>query len=430
MKIVKSFSSQVKRETLEIKSNATKFEFTRFEIPIAQYAVTMMIKKLSSALLVDPTSSFLNPPSSTTIKTNYNEKTVVFNDVQAYFPQGILSAIYFYSSGVYRVEIGGTSKKNLNFLADEFSTSLRKANFYQGKCLKIAPDGMQFISPPAVSFRDVVLPEAVMKGYKMNTVDFLCDPKMQKITKKRGIILHGPPGVGKTTLIEATFSALSKEKITSVFVAGDSFRRFSMDQAFNFVTKYLTPCMLVMEDFDLIAPHRDGNASRFIGEVLSWLNGIEEIDKPIVVVGTTNRFDILDKAATRPCRFDRHYEIKVPDKNLVKKLWKSMLPGVPVNGVMKHIGEVTGAHIREIANTAKMIHERTKKPMNEAAELAVKEVSESFLLLTQKGVVGFNTHEDGKSPQVSTEIERSENLREIMEKREGGVQREACEGGG
>lgn len=408
--------STVSDKTTDRKTHGTQFTFTGYEINIARYAVTALVKE--SIMLGCPVSSLVDSPSTIGIETNVKERTIVYDNVLATFEQGILCGIYFGQSNIYRVEIVSETKSGLNNLVRKFGYELERSNFYQGRCLKIGERGINFIDVPVIKLDDVVLPEKVRVGFLDNTVHFLTCPKMHKITKKRGIILYGPPGTGKTSLVSATFNKLNEEKVTCLYVAGDSFRRVGFDETFRFVLKYLAPCMVVLEDFDLLAFDRNMGNKGIIGDILSWLNGIEDMKKPLCIVGTTNRFDVLDVAATRPCRFDRHYKIDFPSEKEVVELWEKMV-GTNVNGIKKYVGKVTGAHIREIANTTKMMVARTGNSIEDCAEKALEEVVDSFLMVMPKGVGFQPERSNGEEPGDLKVQGGQESLGDMIHKRTG-----------
>jgi hypothetical protein len=383
--------SKVIDKTLDMPAHTVDYLFGIYERYIAMYAITHLIRTYKPRLLANSAESISHAPSTLTIETDRDELTVVYNNVLAVFDQGVIEAQYLPEPRLYQVVIGSGNKEDLDFLVDAFANAQERSNFFQGKCLKFNPIGFDFIAPPEATFEDVVLPEAMLREYRMNTIEFLQNQHMQRVTKKRGVILSGKPGVGKTTLISATFNELQKQGITCIFFAGDCLGRMPISQVFSFIIKYLTPCALAMEDFDLIAPSRADRGSRFIGEILSFLNGIESVEKPLVVIGTTNRFEVLDEAATRPCRFDRHWVIEVPNKETITMLWAKMMPGVPVDGILEkaEAQKVTGAHIKEIANTTLMLHAATGEPMEKCAARAVDEVCKSFLIISPKRSMGF-----------------------------------------
>ena len=77
--------------------------------------------------------------------------------------------------------------------------------------------------------------------------------------------------------------------------------------------------------------------------------------------------------------------------------------GTSPNGIKNYVGKVTGAHIREIANTARMMSEATGKSVGECAEQALEEVIESFLLVMPKAVGFQPNQESGEMPGESIE---------------------------
>jgi len=180
-----------------------------------------------------------------------------------------------------------------------------------------------------------------------------------------------------TTLISALFNHLLNKKVTCIFVTSDSFRRFSVDDVFSFINKYLAPAILVFEDIDLVGYDRKFGISSVIGPLLSSLSGIEAPRKPIVVVGTTNRIGSLDKAMTRPCRFDRKLHIDYPKEEELKELFEKF-SGKPAPKKLLEQKKLTGAHVKEICNTAQLLALQNKGRFEDYVDQAIDTVVESF----------------------------------------------------
>ncbi|CAN8100134.1 unnamed protein product [Discula destructiva] len=149
---------------------------------------------------------------------------------------------------------------------------------------------------------------------------------------KRGIILHGLPGNGKTISIRALINALSKrqpEPIFSLYVKSLDHcngPKYSIQMIFA-MARQMAPCVLIFEDLDSMVT--DKVRSYFLNEV----DGLESNDG-ILMIGSTNHLDRLDPAiAKRPSRFDRKYHFKLPDeqeRTLYCEYWHRKLEKHPL----------------------------------------------------------------------------------------------------
>ncbi len=144
---------------------------------------------------------------------------------------------------------------------------------------------------------------------------------------KRGIILHGTPGCGKTISIKALMNALDKRSppVASLYVKTFTTRcpgeEYSIREIFQ-KARVMAPCMLVFEDLDSLV--KDKIRSYFLNEV----DGLED-NNGILMVGSTNHLDRLDPGISkRPSRFDRKYHFKIPayeERILYCEYWKKKL---------------------------------------------------------------------------------------------------------
>jgi len=407
-------------KTIDLATNkpnfSTSFSFTEYETNITCYALTKMVQ--DHAKVAGDIRRLTDNPSTTTIETNINERTKVFRDIIAIFDSGCIIGVYIMNQNNYIVEILSSTKEGLVELESLFSKYLSESNFYKSKCIKFTQKGIDFIDKPDTLFSDVVLQEDLFEQYKLNVIDFLCNEELHSIIKKRSIILHGPPGCGKTFLLSATFNYLTQVGVSCIFLSDDIFKKISIDTLFDFVSKFLCPAILTFEDIDLIGYDRSKGNSKVIGPLLSRLDGIQVHKNPLVIIATTNRFDELDNALTRPVRFDRRLKIDFPNTKEVEQLFQKIV-GYPAP--LDIIGEkkVTGAHVREIFNTVSLMSIQRKSDINDCiVKEATKTVLENFFIGQRS--VGFhmeNHDEENSSPPQTVpggghwEVKRSNSLK-------------------
>ncbi|MEM2621069.1 MAG: CDC48 family AAA ATPase, partial [Thermofilaceae archaeon] len=136
--------------------------------------------------------------------------------------------------------------------------------------------------------------------------------KEMGIEPPKGVLLYGPPGCGKTLLAkavatesEANFIAVKGPEILSKWV-GESER--AVREVFS-KARQAAPCIIFFDEIDSIVPRRgqrfdSGVTDRIVNQLLTEMDGLEKLEG-VVVVGATNRPDILDPALLRPGRFDR-----------------------------------------------------------------------------------------------------------------------------
>jgi cell division protease FtsH len=227
-----------------------------------------------------------------------------------------------------------------------------------------------------VTFKDVAGQEEAKESLT-EIVDFLHNPaKYTRIGAKlpKGALLVGPPGTGKTLLAKAIageakvpFFSLTGSDFVEMFVGvGASRVRDLFKQA-----QQTAPCIIFIDEIDAIGKSRDsryggGNDEReqTLNQLLSNMDGFDS-SKGLVVLGATNRPEVLDKALLRPGRFDRRIIVDKPDLkgrvDVLKVHAKNVLMHDSVD--LEAIGRATsGAVGSDLANM-----------INEAAILAVKQ---------------------------------------------------------
>ncbi|MEM1697149.1 MAG: AAA family ATPase, partial [Thermofilaceae archaeon] len=142
------------------------------------------------------------------------------------------------------------------------------------------------------------------------------------IDPPKGVLLYGPPGCGKTLLAkavatesEANFIAVKGPEIFSKWV-GESER--AIREIFR-KARQAAPCIVFIDELDSLAPLRglgyadSGVTERVVSQLLTEMDGLEKMEG-VVVMGATNRPDIIDPALLRPGRFDRIIYVPPPDR--------------------------------------------------------------------------------------------------------------------
>lgn len=189
---------------------------------------------------------------------------------------------------------------------------------------------------------------------------------MAKVRPPRGVLLAGPPGCGKTLLAKAVatesgvnFISVKGPALLSQYV-GESER--AVRETFR-KARQAAPCILFFDEIDALVPRRSGDGGdsrvpeRVLGQFLSEFDGIEEL-KGVLVLGATNRLDMLDPAALRPGRFDLIVDIPLPEEAGREEIFAVHLRGKPLaEGISSRelAGRTegfNGAEIEQVCNLA------------------------------------------------------------------------------
>jgi transitional endoplasmic reticulum ATPase len=182
----------------------------------------------------------------------------------------------------------------------------------------------------------------------------------------KGILLTGPPGCGKTLLAKAianesrvNFISVKGPALLSKYV-GESER--GMRDMFR-KAKQAAPCIIFFDEIDALVPARNAGGSdahvaeRVLSQFLTELDGVEEL-KGVLVLGATNRPDMLDPAVLRPGRFDEIVDIPLPDQESRRLIFevhlrnKPLAPGISAASLAARTDGFSGADIQGVCTKA------------------------------------------------------------------------------
>ncbi|UQN07134.1 ATP-dependent zinc metalloprotease FtsH [Deinococcus sp. QL22] len=213
----------------------------------------------------------------------------------------------------------------------------------------------------------------------IEVVDFLKNPgKYHQIGAEipKGVLLVGPPGTGKTLLARAVageadvpFFSVSASEFMEMFVGvGASRVRTLFEDA-----RKSAPAIMFIDEIDSIGRKRGAGIGgghdereQTLNQILSEMDGFDKTSN-VIVLGATNRPDVLDSALLRPGRFDRQVTIDLPtlkEREAILKVHlrnKPMAPGVDVPEIAKSTPYFSGADLKNVTNEAALEAARLSK---------------------------------------------------------------------
>jgi len=237
----------------------------------------------------------------------------------------------------------------------------------------IEPSAMRefLIEVPRVSWDEVGGLENAKQQLKEAVEWPLTKPEVFKrmgITPPRGILLYGPPGTGKTLLAKAV---ASESKANFISIKGPEVMSKWVGESEKAVrelfkkARQVAPTIVFLDELDSIAPMRGTDTGSHVtdsvvNQLLTSIDGLESMDG-VIVIGATNRPDIIDQGLLRPGRFDRLVLIHSPDKKAREEIFKIHTKRMPLDKDVdiKKLAEITenysGADIEALSREAAML---------------------------------------------------------------------------
>ena len=260
-----------------------------------------------------------------------------------------------------------------------FSFGRSRAKELQGEMTEVHFSDLGGVGEAEVEIREII--------------DFLKEPKkFDKFGAKlpRGVLLVGPPGTGKTLLAKA---AAGEAGVPFFFITGSSFVEMFVGVGAARVrdlfeqAKKKAPCIIFVDEIDAIGQSRtrlmgsNSEQENTLNQLLAEMDGFTT-NNGVVIMGATNRPEILDQALLRPGRFDRQIQVVLPTEEGREEILKIHTKKIPLSEDvdLKSIAKVTpgfsGADLANIANEASLLAARhnAEKVTTNDFDLAIERV--------------------------------------------------------
>ena len=327
-----------------------------------------------------------------------------------------IRAAYEFGPPQCRLEVMGANRAVATAARDEIERLMRAHDVFRGQVLSFGASEhhgnelVAFLPRLPLAAEDVVLPDGVLAGIERHIIG-VAELSSELLSAgqhlKRGLLLHGPPGTGKTHTVRYLTGRLADS--TVILLTGQAMRFIGQAAA---LARRLQPSMVVLEDVDLVAMDRDfspdGNPLLF--SLLDAMDGVGA-DADVTFVLTTNRADILETAlADRPGRVDLAVEIPRPDdegrERLLRVYARDLAMDADVTRVVAGTEGVTASFIKELIRRTVLVSLRAgdRPPVlrDEHFAVVLTEMNSERQSLTRSllgaGVAGQDPPERGFRP--------------------------------
>ena len=255
---------------------------------------------------------------------------------------------------------------------------------------------MQIETRPEVSYADIGGIDDQLREVREAVELPLLDPEQFEtvgIEPPTGVLLHGPPGTGKTMLAKAV---ANETDATFIKMAGSELVRKFIGEGARLVRDLFElasenePAVIFIDELDAVASKRtdsktsgDAEVQRTMMQLLNEMDGFEERGD-ISIIGATNRFDMLDRAILRPGRFDRLIEVPKPGPEGREQIFRihtremNLADNVDFEALAALAEEFSGAEIESLTTEAGMFAIR-----DERTEVRMEDFVDAFEKVTQ-----------------------------------------------
>jgi ATP-dependent metalloprotease FtsH len=281
---------------------------------------------------------------------------------------------------------------------------LLKENEKEQKAYSFDPFGASIIRPvrSRITFKDVA-GICDVKEELEEIVDFLKNPLKYKrygITLPRGVLLVGPPGVGKTMIAKAVAGEAS---VPFFYQSGATFVQIYVGMGAKRVKELFSqakanaPSIIFIDEIDAVGKARGGmrNDEResTLNQLLTEMDGFED-SSGVIVIAATNKIEIIDEALLRSGRFDRRVFISLPDKSDRQEILKAYLHGKPTDVNVEELATMSvgfsGAALATLVNEAAInALRRGSNTIEQSDFMAVRQK----VLMGKKKVLSFSNEE-------------------------------------
>ncbi|OGO29856.1 MAG: hypothetical protein A2Z29_05485, partial [Chloroflexi bacterium RBG_16_56_11] len=298
------------------------------------------------------------------IQTDYAKNESCMIDGQMLVKKGDIRLIITVAGlGFIEIEAGKEHRDLVKQLIKDISDFLKQHNFYRGKKISFNRE-ISFINAGYVDWDSFILDSDIKKEIRLNTIGFLnnCARLVKHgVPPKRGIILAGEPGSGKTMICKALISEANEITCITTSAYGMLHEEYISD--IFAIAQDLNPSIVFIEDLDCIGQERHGfyRGTPPLIALLAEMDGIAG-KTAIVTVATSNCFETLDKALSeRPSRFDRVFRITRPNSQQRDELVKHISEKIPLSeGVRGYTVKVTNgftpAQLQEVLHGMVISH--------------------------------------------------------------------------
>ncbi|HEU0037213.1 MAG TPA: AAA family ATPase [Kofleriaceae bacterium] len=262
-----------------------------------------------------------------------------------------------------KVEVLAAERLTADACLAALRSSMRKRNVYRGHVVSLSVHEqnlqVRFHHLPTIARDQIILPAGVLERIERESIGFSKHAERLHAAGrhlKRGMLLHGSPGTGKT--LTAMYLAGRMPDRTVLLITGRSVGLLEQACA---MARMLQPATIVLEDVDLIAEERTrqgagGGCAPLLFELLNQMDGLAD-DADILFVLTTNRPDLLEPAlAARPGRIDQAVEVPLPDAECRRRLFALYARGLKVSAAtepyVQRTAGASAAFIRELLRKA------------------------------------------------------------------------------